>query len=257
MIIKELLEYLNTIAPFDTAESYDNPGLLVGSENTKIEGICCCLDVTHDVINEAKEKGANVILSHHPVIFGGLKNVPDWHPITGLIQNGIAAIAMHTNFDIARNGINETLVKLLDFERAGLDKLSKMKDGYGIICDIGLAVTPQTLAEHCKAILGLTAVKYGKGIKPISRIAVCCGGGVSSDIMEQARLHNCDALISGDIKHNFWIEAENCGLTLIDAGHYGTEKAAGDLMVDILIKKYPGQHMFSSESETEPYEYCF
>lgn len=256
MVIKELLEFLNTIAPFDTAESYDNPGLLVGSEETEITGICCCLDITHDVINEALEKGANVILSHHPVIFGGLNSVPEWHPITGLIKNNIAAIAMHTNFDIAQNGVNETLVKLLDFERAGLDKISKMDNGYGIICNIGLSYTPQALAEHCKTILHLTSVKYGRGLKTINRIAVCCGGGVDREVMEQARKYKIDAIISGDIKHNFWIEAENCGLTLIDAGHYGTEKAAGDLMVDILIKKYSGLHMFSAESEKEPYEFC-
>lgn len=208
MTVGDILEYLSELAPLGTAESYDNVGLLVGGADEEVTGVCCCVDITHEVIKEASEKGANLIISHHPVIFEGLKSIPTWNPVVELIQKNIAAIAMHTNFDIAPNGVNETLVELLEFECSGY-----LDGKYGAVCDMPLFFTPKALAEHCKAKLDLGCVKFSAKDaekKSLSRVAVCCGGGVDRDIMRLARENNVDAIISGDIKHNFWIEAENC-----------------------------------------------
>lgn len=253
MTVKDVLDYLKELAPLETAESYDNVGLLVGSAEAEVAGVCCCVDITHAVINEAAEKGANLIISHHPVIFEGLKNIPMWNPVVELIQKDIAAIAMHTNFDIAKNGVNETLVELLEFESTGcLDR------GYGAVCEMPLFFTPKALAEHCKAKLDLDCVKFSAmdaERKSLSRVAVCCGGGVDRDIMRAARENNIDAIISGDIKHNFWIEAENCGLTLIDAGHFGTEKAAAHSLAKLVTLKFSEVPIFSADSEHDPCGY--
>ena len=263
MIIKELIEFLNITAPFNTAESYDNVGLLTGNELDEIQGVCCCLDITRGIIDEAYSKKANVILSHHPVIFNGLKTIAPWNPVTELIRRDIAAIAIHTNFDVAPNGVNENLVKLLDFKSVGLNKISRFENGYGIVCDISKPFNPRELAEYCKSRLHLKSVMYSRGSEDgnspnnIKRIAVCCGGGVDNDTMRYARDNHCDAIISGDIKHNFWIEAENCSMTLINAGHYGTEKGAVPLMAEILTEKFPEITVFTSETEKEPFEYCF
>lgn len=253
MTVGEVLEYLNELAPLDTAESYDNVGLLVGGADAEVTGVCCCVDITHAVINEAAEKGANLIVSHHPVIFEGLKNIPIWNPVVELIQKNIAAVAMHTNFDIAEHGVNETLVELLEFESAGY-----LDGKYGAICDMPLFFTPKALAEHCKAKLDLACVKYSTKDaerKSLSRVAVCCGGGVDRDIMRLARDNNVDALISGDIKHNFWIEAENCGLTLIDAGHFGTEKAAAHSLAKLVTLKFSEVPIFNADCEHDPCAY--
>lgn len=253
MTVGEVLEYLNELAPLDTAESYDNVGLLVGGADAEVTGVCCCVDITHAVINEAAEKGANLIISHHPVIFEGLKNIPIWNPVVELIQKNIAAVAMHTNFDIAEHGVNETLVELLEFESAGY-----LDGKYGAICDMPLFFTPKALAEHCKAKLDLACVKYSAKDaerKSLSRVAVCCGGGVDRDIMRLARDNNVDALISGDIKHNFWIEAENCGLTLIDAGHFGTEKAAAHSLAKLVTLKFSEVPIFNADCEHDPCAY--
>lgn len=253
MTVKDVLEYLNELAPLDTAESYDNVGLLVGGADVEITGVCCCVDITHEIIKEASEKGANLIVSHHPVIFEGLKNIPTWSPVVELIQKNIAAIAMHTNFDIAKNGVNETLVELLEFESAGfLDGI------YGAVCEMPLFFTPRALAEHCKAKLDLACVKFSRkdaDKKSLSRVAVCCGGGVDRDIMRLARENNIDAIISGDIKHNFWIEAENCGITLIDAGHFGTEKAAAHSLAKLITLQFGEVPIFSAECEKDPCAY--
>ena len=255
MTVRDVLEYLNEKAPLSTAESFDNVGLLVGDENAAVTGICCCLDITHDIIAEAEDKGANLIVSHHPVIFEGMKNVPTWSPICSLIQKNIAAIAMHTNFDIAEDGVNDTLVELLEFQSAGVLEITCGDMGFGAVCDIGIAHSPKSLAEYCKAKLYLDCVKYSRKPREIKRIAVCCGGGINGTVMRLAREKGCDAIISGDIKHNFWIEAENCGIALIDAGHYGTEKAASHLLAKIITAKFGEVPVFSAEREKNPAEY--
>lgn len=253
MTVGDILEYLASIAPLETAESYDNVGLLVGNSDVEVTGVCCCVDITHVVIKEAFEKGANLIVSHHPVIFEGLKSIPTWNPVVELIRQNIAAIAMHTNFDVAPNGVNETLVELLEFECSGY-----LDGKYGAVCDMPLFFTPKALAEHCKAKLDLDCVKFSARDaekKSLSRVAVCCGGGVDRDIMRLARENNVDAIISGDIKHNFWIEAENCGITLIDAGHFGTEKAAAHSLAKLITLKFNEVPIFSAECEKDPCGY--
>lgn len=253
MIVGDILEYLASIAPLETAESYDNVGLLVGNSDVEVTGVCCCVDITHVVIKEAFEKGANLIVSHHPVIFEGLKSIPTWNPVVELIRQNIAAIAMHTNFDVAPNGVNETLVELLEFEPCGY-----LDGKYGAICEMPLFFTPKALAEHCKSKLDLDCVKFSAKDaekKSLSRVAVCCGGGVDRDIMRLARENNIDAIISGDIKHNFWIEAENCGITLIDAGHFGTEKAAAHCLAKLITLQFNEVPIFGAECEKDPCGY--
>ena len=257
MTVGEILEYLSGLAPLETAESFDNVGLLVGGADAEVTGVCCCVDITREIVRETVEKGANLIISHHPVIFDGLKNIPTWTPVAELIKNDIAAIAMHTNFDIAPNGVNAALVELLEFESGGC-----FENGFGAICEMTSDFTAKTLAEHCKERLGLECVKYSQNSaekKLLSRVAVCCGGGVDRDIMRLARKNNIDAIISGDIKHNFWIEAENCGIILIDAGHFGTEKAAAQalskLVTDCANENSAIIPVFAAETEHDPCGY--
>lgn len=256
MTVGEILGYLSESAPLETADSYDNVGLLVGDAGAEVTGVCCCVDITHDVIEEAAEKGANLIVSHHPVIFEGLKNIPTWSPVAELIKNDIAAIAMHTNFDIAPNGVNAALVELLWFNSKG-----SFENGFGAICEMTRDFTAKSLAKHCKARLELECVKYSLNgtDKLLRRVAVCCGGGIDRDIMRLARKNNVDAIISGDIKHNFWIEAENCGIVLIDAGHFGTEKAAAQalakLVIDCANKNSAIIPVFAAECEHDPCGY--
>ncbi len=254
MRICELLKYLDGKAPLATAAGFDNVGLLVGDESAEITGVCCCLDVTHDVIKEAEEKGANLIVSHHPVIFDGLKQIPEWSPVASLLRKNIAAIAMHTNFDIAENGVNETLAELLEFGSAGLPHTEKFHDGYGIVCEVAFGYSPKSLAEYCKERLMLDGVRYSRKNTPIKRIALCCGAGIDRDVMQFARDNHIDAIISGDIKHNYWIEAENCGIALIDAGHFGTEKAAAHRLAK-LVTEAASVPVFSAECERDPCEY--
>ena len=115
--VGQVLEFLNTIAPMNTAESYDNVGLLTGNSAENITGIACCLDITQEIIDEALSKNANLIVSHHPVIFHPLKRVMAGTPVYSLVRSDISAIAVHTNFDMCEAGVNDALMELLASHR--------------------------------------------------------------------------------------------------------------------------------------------
>lgn len=257
MKISEIIGFLDGAAPFSTAESFDNVGLLVGSEDTEVKRIMCCLDITRAVVLEAAEKGAELIVSHHPVIFSGLKNIPSWSPVRLLIEKNIAAIAVHTNFDIADGGVNDELVKTLGFEKLEtLEVTQPDGKGFGAVCKTPKEFSPRELALYCRKKLG-GCIEYSAGLDEtvISRAAVCCGAGVDEKVMRLAQEKNCGAIISGDIKHNFRVEAVDRGIALIDAGHYGTEIAAKNVLKEMLSKHFPDICVYASETETDPCSY--
>lgn len=256
MTINDILDYINTFSPLSFAESFDNVGLLVGCGEERVRGICCALDITNEVVDEALAHGANLIIAHHPVIFDGLKRIPVWSPVAKLIRNDVAAICIHTNFDMSEGGVNDSLLELLGFQSSGvLEQVQPNGLGFGAVCELPLGFSPRALAEHCKAALDLENVRYSRIECEIRRAAVCCGSGVSARVMQLAREKGCDAIISGDIKHNFWVEAVNSGMVLIDAGHFGTEKQAPHRIAALLTRRFSALPVFTAETDVDPCEY--
>lgn len=253
MRVSDILEYINVISPLSLAESYDNVGLLVGGGENEVAGIASCLDITNKVVDEAVAKGANLIVSHHPVIFHGLKSIPSESPVYRMIANGIGAICIHTNFDITEGGVNDALLELLGFASSGVvEPIHANGLGFGAVCDLELGFTPKALAEHCKNVLYAEDVRYcGSSEIEIKRVAVVCGSGGS--ILNLAREKGCQAMITGDVKHNVWIEANNIGMALIDAGHYGTEKCASHRIAALLSRSFPDIPVFACETEEYPF----
>ncbi|MGN1340029.1 MAG: Nif3-like dinuclear metal center hexameric protein [Oscillospiraceae bacterium] len=253
--VGQVLEFLNTIAPLNTAESYDNVGLLAGSADEPVTGIATCLDITGEIVDEAVSKNANLIVSHHPVIFHPMKRIMADSPVYRLIRSDISAIAIHTNFDMSEGGVNDALMELLGWESSGvLEQTQPNGLGMGAIADLPLGFTAKTLAEHCKQNLDLESVKYCEGSdNAITRVGVCCGSG--SDLLERAKALGCQALVTGDVKHSVWIEAHNLGMALIDAGHYGTEKNAPHRIAALLSRAFPEIPVFAAECEKEPCKY--
>lgn len=254
MTVKEVYDFLNSISPFNTAV-HDNVGLLTGSGDTEVTGICTCLDITNDIIDEAVLKNANLIISHHPVIFDPLRCVCPPNPVYKLVQNNISAIAMHTNFDMSEGGVGDALVELLGFAPTGevLEPVHPNGLGFGSVCDLDFAFTPKTLAEHCKNALDLGGVRYTPINKEIRRVAVCSGSGGST--MHYAIDRGCDALITGDIKHDVWVSALNSDFVLIDAGHFGTEKCATHRLAALLSRKFGEVPVFAADNDNEPCDY--
>ncbi len=231
MTVNSILDYLKEKYPLDTACDFDNVGLLVGDSKTTVNRAVVCLDCDINAVNYAKSIGAELIVTHHPVIFSGLKSVLAGDVVYELVKANIAVISMHTNLDIAVGGVTENLC-----EAIGLKNVKPFISHSGFLireaeCDITNA---ERLAEHIKMQLG-TAVRYVDSGKDIRRVLVCSGSG--GEFLQDVISGEYDALISADIKHNIFIDAINNGVAVFDAGHYQSE----NIIVEPLCKLLKNQ----------------
>lgn len=223
--VRDVYECINSFAPFASQDSFDNSGLLVGDMNAVVSKGQICLDITNKVVEEAAAKGADLIISHHPVIFHKLDRLDTKDPVFSLAKNGINALCVHTPLDMAKGGISDIMLDLLDFggQTRVLDPIHKDGTGYGRIVELDFAADGKALASIAKKAFNCTVVRYYDSGRNIKTVGVCSGaGGSEKDVINACR-RGCDALITGDVKHSGFIEAMNRGLTLIDAGHFHTE----------------------------------
>ena len=228
MTVNDIYTYLNDKYDFSTALDFDNVGHLIGSLDNTVTGIVVCLDCSDEAITCAVENNANLIVTHHPVIFDPLKSVTDESIVYRLIRNDISVISAHTNLDQADGGVNDALCTAL-----GLVSVEKVTDSEGYIFrtgELAEALSASAFAEYVGEKL-CTRVKYVGENNGIKRVAVCSGSGGSmlSDVAELG----VDAYVTADIKHNVFLEAHFLGLVLLDAGHFETE----DLIVTPLAKE--------------------
>ena len=237
MTVSDILEYLWQVAPKEGAEPWDNVGHLVGRKNAEVTKILVSLDITMDVIREAKELGAELIVSHHPLIWDTHKHVTDsvyqQEKVLSLIENGIAAICMHTNLDEAMDGVDDTLVETL-----GLTAMEHLAEGkIGHICELPQEMALRDFLGLVKDRLGANGLRYCDGGKMVKKIATGCGA--CAEYLEDAVKAGCDTFVTGDVKHNYWIDAQGQGINLIDAGHYSTENPIVKKLAGKLAAKFP------------------
>lgn len=246
--VRDLFEYMNTWAPVDSCESWDNVGLLVGRMEAQVSKVLVALDITKSVMEEAAAVGAELIISHHPVIFSPLTSVSE----TGvdslralyLAENRIAAICMHTNLDFADGGVDATLPKVLGFTDSRL-----LSDEGGMVSELDEVVELSELLPKVKSALNASGLRYFDAGKPVRKIATVCGSGGS--YLSHCIKSGCDTLITGDIKHDVFVEAEVFGINLIDAGHFNTENLIVPVIVEKLQKAFPELDVSASGSLTE------
>lgn len=254
MKVSQVYNFLNEYAPFSLQDSFDNSGLLVGDENATVKGICLSLDITNAVIEEAAKRKANLIVSHHPVIFDPIKSVTGNSPVYNLAKHKMSAICMHTNTDIAENGICDIMGELLGFEKSSVILHPVHgENGYGRIHDLPIPTTAAALAEVCKNAFDCTIVRYVPIERQIKRVGVVSGAG-GCDIPYAIKA-GCDALITGDIKHHQWLDAKDAGLCLIDAGHFHTENILCNYLSGILSRKFHNIQIFTAENSCDPCAY--
>lgn len=229
--VKEIYDYLNTKAPFDSQLGFDNSGFLVGRADREVSRVLVALDITEGVINEAIENGADLIVSHHPVIWDGAKSVTDTtilgRKLLALIENRIAAICAHTNLDAAAGGVNDLLAAKLGLVETKLLKTYGIYEDatpYGIE-QVGIfsggPVSLECFAQHVKKALGSNGVRYVDAGRPVKFVAV--GGGSCSGSLKDVYAAGCDTFVTADIKYDTFLDAAALGMNLIDAGHYPTE----------------------------------
>lgn len=233
MTVKDILDFLNEKFPTETACDFDNVGLLVGDPCAEVTKAVVALDCTLSAVNTAKENGCQLIITHHPVIFDPLKRVLAGSAVYEVIKSGISVISMHTNLDIGIGGVNDCLCSALS-----LENVTKVAAADGYLLNTGefsSPLNPDSLAEYIKEKLG-GRVKYFGAERQIKRILLCSGSGGSyiSEVLKQ----NCDALITADVKHNQFLEAERLGVSLFDAGHFETEDVVTEPLKRLLTQNF-------------------
>ena len=223
--VKDFYGYLNSIAPFETQEDWDNSGMLVGDMDAEVKKVAVVLDITHEEIKKAKAIGADLIISHHPVIFNPIKSVTRGSVPYELVASSINALCCHTPLDIADGGTNDSLAKLLGINVTRADDP---------ILRLGTVepTTVENLAGKIAKTLN-TKVRYADAGRKIEKIAICTGAGCS--LIEAAG--EIDAFITGDASHHNFLDCVQAGITLIAAGHYETEI----VVVPVLVKKLQAQ----------------
>lgn len=222
MTVQTVFDILNEMAPFDTQMGFDNAGLLIGSGYKQVTKIGVVLDVTRDAVTYAENNGIDLIVSHHPVIFGGLKSVDGDSVVYRLIQKGISVISAHTNLDAAEDGVNRALaqtLKLTDILPIGLP--GETTPPMGRMGKLPKEMTCEQLAEWVNEALN-TRVKFVNTQKSITIVAVC--GGAGEDFILPAVNAGADALITADVKHHNLLLSKTLGLAVMDAGHFETEQ---------------------------------
>lgn len=237
--VNNIYDFIDGIAPFCKQCEWDNSGLIVGGPDKTVTKIGVVLDITDKAVAAAKELGVDLIVSHHPVIFRATKCILSDSPAYLLASNGISAICAHTSLDCAKGGVNDVLAKTLGFENA----YSITEEGEAAILRVA-ETNPLSGEELAK----LTAEKLNTGVrladsgKMITKIAFC--GGAGGDFINEAVAAGCDAYITGDASHHEFLEALECSLTLIAAGHFETEnpvvpdlakKIKGEFDVDVIV----------------------
>lgn len=257
MTVGDVYRFIDSRAPFNTQDSFDNSGLLVGTMAATVTKIAICLDITRKTAEEAAIQGADLIISHHPVIFHKLSRIDVSNPINILIKNNINAICAHTNVDMAKDGISDMMLELLDIksDAAVLEPIHSDGTGYGRIAKLDFAADAPSLAAMCKKAFHCRIVRYYDSGRVIKTVGVYSGAGGSEVNVVNAAEKGCDALITGDVKHSGFIEALNRGMTLIDAGHFHTENIiCGKLAAE--IEAALGVETFICENSKDIVSYC-
>ena len=264
MQIKAFITSLEDWAPLRFQESYDNSGLIVGDPESNCTGILCSLDCTEAVIEEAIQKGCNLIVSHHPIIFKGIKQFSGDHyvnrTVLKAIQNNIALYAIHTNLDNVLHGVNSSLADRLHLENRkilapipGLFDANGQAVGAGIVGELPLETEPEAFVKWVKELFKLDVLKHTKLInKNLITIGLC--GGSGSFLLDQIKAKNIDCFITSDLKYHDFFEADGKYL-LLDIGHGESEQFVPALIVDYLKRKFLTFAVLESEVKTQPISY--
>lgn len=234
MTVQQIYDFINERAPFETQVAYDNSGLLVGDPAREVTGVHFALDVTHSVIDEAVANGANLIVTHHPLMFSPVKRLVETNHearlLCRLIREGISLISAHTNLDQAPGGINDVLA-----ETIGLTNV--VGEGFLRVGDLPEPTTAAGFAAHIMIHLHDAVRLMGDENAMLTRVGLCSGSG--SDEWPQAAAMGAQAFLTGEVKHHHALEAADSGVVMLEAGHHATEEPGIFALADAL-QNWPG-----------------
>ena len=244
--VSEILALLEEKAPCGLKLDFDNVGHLVGRSDAPVSRVLTALDISDEVIEEAKDLDAQLIVSHHPLIFFPIKSVTDgtWvgRRILSLAESGISAICMHTNLDAAQGGVNDVLLETLG---AALTETLDPLSGIGRIGELSEETCFMDFLVRTKNVLRSNGLRYHDAGRRIRKIA-CCGGSGGDDIA-LAYEAGCDCYVTADVKYDQFLEAKSLGISFIDADHFCTENVIVPVLAEWLRGGFPGLEVFVSQ----------
>ena len=260
MTINDITTYLETIAPVHLQESYDNAGLIVGHPETPVTGVLTTLDCTEEIIAEARARGCNLVVAHHPIVFRGLKRFNGGNyverTVIKAIKEDVAIYAIHTNLDnVRRHGVNERIA-----QRLGLMDLRllapKNEDGTvgsGMVGELPVSLAAADWLAHLRDAMSLTVIKHTAPLaEPIRTVAVC--GGAGGFLLGAAKKAGAQVFVTSDYKYHEFFDADG-EIMICDIGHYESERFTTQLLAELLTQKFPTFAVLCTERTTNPVRY--
>jgi len=244
--VQKVYDAIDAIAPFSLAEKSDNVGILLGDKKAVVKKVLLTLDVTNEIVKEATQIGAQLILTHHPIIYAPIKGLYADSPLYHAAQAGLNVISAHTNIDIAEGGLNDMLSDLL-----GLTNTAPLE--IGRIGKMPKTFSSTELAVYVKERFRCRGVRYVSSDRTIKKVAICSGGG--GDYLEEAVDKGADAFVTADIKYHHMLYAREKNITLIDAGHFNTEIILMPILKSLLENIFSDVSFALSNACVDPIEY--
>jgi dinuclear metal center YbgI/SA1388 family protein len=257
--VSDVVEFLNEFAPPALAEPWDNVGLLVGRADASVSRVMTCLTVTPESAAEAIAERAELIVSHHPLLFRPINRLTSettqGRLLLDLIGAKIAVYSPHTAFDSAAEGINARLAAGLQLGNIG--PLVPRDDGNGGAGRFGTLAKPISLADLANRVKKLLAIDDAQAVGPLDgpvhSVAVACGS--AGEFVAAAKEAGCDALVTGEVRFHTCLEAESLGLALVLGGHFASERFAVEQLADVLAEKFPALAVWASKREKDPIQW--
>ena len=260
MKIKEVLSALERFAPLPLQESWDNAGLQVGLTETEVSGALLCLDVNEKIVGEAIQKGCNLIVSHHPLLFRGLKTISDLtdvqRTVMMAVREGICVISMHTNMDNAKGGVNYKMAEKLglqDVRFLAPKTVDGVESGSGVIGELAEAQAADDFVLAVKKAFGVECAMCNELLRrPVRKVALC--GGAGDFLLDDALNADADAFITGEMHYHQYFGYEQ-QIQICVIGHYQSEQYTVEIFRDIIERECPGVKTIIAETCTNPILY--
>ncbi len=260
MKIKQVLSALERFAPLPLQESWDNAGLQLGLTEVEVSGALLCLDVNEQIVDEAVAKGCNLIVSHHPLLFRGLKQISgaDYvqRSVIKAIKHDIVIVSMHTNMDNALDGVNWKIAErlgLTDCKFFAQKTVDGIEAGSGVVGNLPLQMDARAFIELVKKQFGVQCAQCNELLqRPISKVAIC--GGAGDFLLSDAIGEGADAFITGEMHYHQYFGYEQ-QIQICVIGHYQSEQYTAEIFRDIIQKDCPGVKTFIAETNTNPIVY--
>lgn len=242
MTVKDIYNYIDYFAPFDSQAEWDNAGLLAGDADRDVTAVIVSLDVTKSEIELAKREKAELIISHHPLIFHPVKTCLKNSVLFDVVHGGLSVISAHTNLDKAVDGVNDTLCETIGL---GFEKIdAPIADGFLNICTDERCLSPDSFAEYLGERLS-AGIRFSRGGEKVSKIAVCSGAG--SEFASEAASLGCDAFLTGDASYHDFLNCSEMGISLFSAGHFETENPIIYKLAERLGEHFPSVRFIVSD----------